>query len=131
MGTWAAGSFGNDSAGDWVIDLLENPSYLFIQETLSAAIEDPGDSMLCENAIAAAEVLCIVHGIVPGDYEEVSHNLAPAIEKLKQQSMPEGIKNLAVKSVKTIAKESELKELWEDDEEWTSHIEALALRLKA
>src|SRR5436190_549370 len=115
MGTWASGSFGNDSAGDWVVDLLENPSYLFIRETLSSSVEDPNDSTSNQNAIAAAEVLCIVDGVIPNDYEEVSHNLAPAIEKLKQEHMPDDLKKLALKAVEIIEKQSELKELWEDD----------------
>jgi hypothetical protein len=41
MGTWAAGSFDNDSAGDWVIDLKENPTFAFLRETLEASLEDP------------------------------------------------------------------------------------------
>jgi hypothetical protein len=31
MGAWAYGSFGNDDAGDWVIDLSEKPNFSFLQ----------------------------------------------------------------------------------------------------
>ena len=46
MGTWSVGSFGNDSAGDWLIDLLENPTYQFIRNTLLASIEGENYSLL-------------------------------------------------------------------------------------
>ena len=131
MGAWAAGSFGNDSAGDWVIDLLENPSYSFLEETLRASMEKLDDPMLNANAIAAAEVVSIIGNETnPKDYEEVSHNLLPAIEKLKQQKMPTHLKDLALQSVEMIAQDSELKELWEDDDDWISEIKALKKRLK-
>ena len=131
MGTWAAGSFGNDSAGDWIIDLLENPSYAFLEETLRASMEDPHDSMLNENAVAAAEVICIINtGTNPKDYDEVSHNLEPALEKLTQQEMPPRLGSLALQSVEMIEQNSELKELWEEDDEWADEIRALKQRLK-
>jgi len=131
MGTWATGSFGNDSAGDWVIEFSENPTFQFIKETLETSIEDPDDSMSNENAIAAAETLCILSGIIPNDYEEVSHNLEPVIAKLKEQPMPTDIKNLALKAVELIEKDSELKELWENDEDWITEIKKLKQRLKS
>lgn len=131
MGTWAVGSFGNDSAGDWAIDLLENPTFQFIKETLEASIEDPHDSMLNENAIAAAEVLCMLDGFIPADYDQVSHNLEPAIAKLKEQPLPANLKELALRSVESIEQDSELKELWEEDEDWASEIRALKQRLKS
>lgn len=131
MGTWAAGSFGNDSAGDWVIDLNENPTFAFIRETIEASIEDPQDSMVNENAIAAAEVLCILGGTVPKDYGEVDHNLAPAIAKLQEEPMPGDLKTLALQAIAVIEEASELKELWEEDEDWINEIHALKLRLQA
>ena len=132
MGTWATGSFGNDSAGDWVIDLLENPSYAFLEETLRASIEKSDDPMLNENAIAAAEVVCIVStGVKPKDYKEVSHNLTPAIKKLKQRKMPIHLKNLAIQTVVMIEQNSELKELWEGDNDWGAEIQVLKQRLQS
>ncbi|MCC6762859.1 MAG: DUF4259 domain-containing protein [Chitinophagaceae bacterium] len=135
MGTWSVNSFGNDSAGDWIIDLLENPTYDFIRETLLASMAGERYTLLNENAIAAAEVICIINGIKStdkfyvNDYEQVSHNLEPAIENLKQQVMPRDLKELALASISDIEKESELKEMWEDDEEWIAAIIALKERL--
>ena len=130
MGTWAVGSFGNDSAGDWAIDLLENPTFQFIKETLEASINDPHDSMFNENAIAAAEVRCMLDGFIPNDYDQVCHNLEPAMAVLKQQPVPNGLKQLALQVVEHIQENSELRELWEGDEEWNNEIKALKQRLK-
>lgn len=131
MGTWSVGSFGNDSAGDWIIDLLETPTYQFIRTTLLASTTEAHDKLSNENAIAAAEVLCIVEGFKANDsdYDQVAHNLEPALEKLRYQVMPSDLRELAFATVEDIEKESELKELWEDDEEWISEIKALKQRL--
>ncbi|SHN36826.1 DUF4259 domain-containing protein [Chitinophaga sp. CF418] len=131
MGTWAVGSFGNDSAGDWVMDLMENPTFEFIRETLEESIENPNDGMSNENAIAAAETICILNGVIPSDYEEVRHNLEPAIAKLKERSIPADLKALALTAIEIIEKDSEIKELWEGDEEWTAEIRELKRRLTA
>ena len=131
MGTWAVDSFGNDSAGDWIIDLKENPTYEFIRETLEACIDYPNDSMSNENAIAAAEVLCILKGIIPSNYHGVEHNLTPAIDALKELQQPNDLKFLALQAVDQIEKDSELKELWEGDEEWISELKSLRKRLQS
>lgn len=130
MGTWAEGSFGNDAAGDWVIELRETPTYEFIRETIQASIDIPDDASINEPAVAAAEVLCILDGKLPGDYEEVSHNLEPAIAILKQQKMPSDLKKLAIKCLDMILSDSELKDLWEDEEEWLAQIKNLISRLQ-
>jgi Domain of unknown function (DUF4259) len=135
MGTWSVSSFGNDSAGDWIIDLLENPTYGFIRETLIKSMSGERYSLFNENAIAAAEVICMLNGVKSAgkhfsyDYDQVSHNLEPAIENLKQQDMPIDLIGLALTSIGDIAKESELKEMWEDDEEWIASISELIERL--
>lgn len=131
MGTWAVGSFGNDAAGDWVIDLAGNPTYGFLRQTLQESIDAPGDSDTNSCAIAAAEVLCIVGGQLPGDYEEVAHNLLSPVALLQQQPVPVDLPALAVTCLKSILADSELKELWEDDQEWTADIQRLISQLEA
>ncbi|QHS59148.1 DUF4259 domain-containing protein [Chitinophaga agri] len=129
MGTWANGSFGNDDAGDWVIDFSEQPNFDFLTVTLQGSIDNPNDAGLNMCAIAAAEVICILDGKIPLDYEEVSHNLAEVIELLKSQPVPMNLRELAVIAVSGIIKQSELKELWEGDEEWEEEVSALKSRL--
>lgn len=129
MGSWGYGSFGNDGAGDWVCELLRNPSFVFIRKTLQASLDNPNDSWTNEQSIAAAETLCVLNGKVPPDYHEVSHNLEPAIEILKKQPRPTNLNEFALKVVEQIEKESELKELWEGMEEWAEEINNLKKRL--
>lgn len=129
MGAWAYGSFGNDDAGDWVIDLSEKPNFSFLAETLQNSIDDPEDAGYNCCAVAASEVICILDGKIPLDYEEVSHNLEPVIELMKSQPIPTNIRQLALKSINGIIKHSELKDLWEGDQEWEEEINALKSRL--
>lgn len=122
MGTWAAGSFGNDAAGDWVYELEENPTYEFLRETLQQGLDMLEDSDSNAAAIAAAEILCIVEGKLPADYDE--ENLGEPVASLKQEEMPDDLKALAISCLNAILEESELKELWEEagDEEWTGEV---------
>lgn len=129
MGTWAIGSFGNDDAGDWVMDLAEKPHFSFITETLQDSINNPDDGGINACAVAAAEVICILDGKIPPDYEEVSHNLEPAIQSLKSQPIPTNLKQLALKAISQIIEQSELKDLWEGDQEWEKEINDLKNRL--
>lgn len=130
MGAWATGSFGNDGAGDWAIDIAKNPTFDFLRESLQASIDNPNETRTNEQSIAAAETVCILNGQIPEDYEEVKHNLEPAVEILKRQVLPPDIKDLALLSVETIERDSELKELWEDDPDWIKEIKALKERLR-
>ncbi|SHL99638.1 protein of unknown function [Chitinophaga jiangningensis] len=129
MGTWNEGSFGNDEAGDWIIDLSETPTLEFIKATLQASIDNPNNVDFNLTAVAAAEVICILEGKIPADYHEVSHNLAPVIEILKQQQISSELKKLAIRCIIMIAADSELKECWEEDEEWEIEINSLMHRL--
>ncbi|RAJ87262.1 uncharacterized protein DUF4259 [Chitinophaga dinghuensis] len=129
MGTWSEKSFGNDSAGDWIIDLCETPTLEFIRETLQASIDNPMEADYNQPAIAAAEVICILDGKIPEDYHEISHNLEPILATLKGQQFPNGLRALAVRCIDMIATDSELKELWEDQEEWLDEINSLKQRL--
>ncbi|WP_276484066.1 DUF4259 domain-containing protein [Paraflavitalea pollutisoli] len=129
MGTWATGSFGNDGAGDWAIAMLENPTYDFLRQSLKDSIDNPDDTWTNEQSIAAAETVCILYGHIPADYEEVKHNLEPAVELLKQQVVPADIKKLAIDCVEAVEKASMLKDTWEGDPDWEAEIKALKERL--
>ncbi len=130
MGTWAVGSFGNDAAGDWVIDLAENPTYEFLRETLQNSIDMPDDSDTNASAVAAAEVICIIDGNLPADYIEVEHDLSSPVAALQQQPASGYLKPLAITCLNTILSSSELKELWENDEEWINDVRRLIQKLE-
>ena len=65
MGTWGVGSFENDQAGDWVLDLEESTGFEFLEQTLRK-VTSLGDEYLeaadSESAIAAAETLACLRG---------------------------------------------------------------------
>ena len=129
MGTWNEGSFGNDGAGDWVIDLSRTPTLEFIRETLQASIDNPDNASFNEPAVAAAEVICILDGKIPADNHEVAHNLEPVIGILKQQQISNTLREFAIKCIDMIATDSEMKECWEGAEEWVTEINNLKHRL--
>lgn len=129
MGCWAVGSFGNDAAGDYAIDLRENPTYEFLRQTFEISKNNLQEPWVNEQAVAAAEVICIIDGTIPDDYKEVEHNLAPAIAILKQQKFPADLKNLALQTLKLIERKSNLEDCWEGDEEWLAEMKALKERL--
>jgi len=134
MGTWSTGSFGNDTAGDWIIDLAENPTLDFINETLQNGLKILDDSDTNMQAVAAAEVICILKGHGPNGYEKdadgVNHNLDPVMEKLSTEHVPEALITLAIETINLIGSESELKELWDGDSEWDAEIADLKERLQ-
>jgi len=134
MGTWSERSFGNDDAGDWIVDLTENANLAFIEATLQATLDKPDDSGKNACAIAAAEVLCMLDGKIPAgyneDYDGVRDNLDPVILQMKPLVVSEALRLLALKAMDQILRKSELKELWEEDEAWMMEINALKDRLK-
>lgn len=129
MGAWNYGSFGNDGAGDWICELLDNPSFTFIHTSLQASLDCKDDTWINEQSIAAAEALCVFDGKIPPDYHEVSHNLEPAIQMLRKQPKPLNLNEFALQVVEQIEQRSGLKESWEDMEEWTQAISELKQRL--
>ena len=60
MGAWSHEPFGNDTACDWVYDLLETEDFSLIESALDAVMEN-GDEYLnsdvASEAIAAIEVI--------------------------------------------------------------------------
>jgi len=134
MGTWSFESFGNDAAGDWIMDLAETPTFSFLQATLQRYDSDgmpPIYPML--EAIAAAEVICILKGDGPDDDEEdrhgSNHNLDPTIKILRQQPLPPGLVALAIEVVIAIEKSEVFREYSEDDEECHDELKHLLTRL--
>ena len=135
MGSWSYESFGNDAAGDWIIGLLETPTFEFLQHTLQeynkARFDDPYPML---EAIAAAEVVSILKGNGPIDYHEdrhgSNHNLNPTLEVLQKQSLPAKLVILAVQVVTAIEISDVFKEYSEEYEEYHNELKGLIARLK-
>ena len=133
MGSWDVSSFGNDGASDWLDELLHAKGADRIFRALLAAGNIKAQDYLqvpeCECAIAAAELVAAGAG-------RPSPTLPPkASQWLQERSFTAGaeIVDLALRVVERVAKNSELKEVWDDTDsaqEWYGIIEDLQTRLR-
>lgn len=125
MGAWGLGSFENDTALDWVGDLMETRGLSVLKKALDIT---PGQSLDADEgseAIAAAEIVAALigrgRGELPEGVAEWMATVAPAeAQALRGQALQ------ALDAV--LSEESELRELWaetEDFEAWKGDVEAL------
>ena len=130
MGAWGHRSFENDDALDWVFELGESSDFSVISaafDALFAEQEDYLDAYYCTRALAAAEVVAALKGKPAGSLpDEVT-------AWLKGKTQPDdALTASAVKAVDAAVTDSELKELWEESEEfavWQSDVQGLLERL--
>ncbi|HMP03763.1 MAG TPA: DUF4259 domain-containing protein [Gemmatales bacterium] len=132
MGAWGTGSFDNDDAGDWVVELEAAEDFSPISSAFDAVLEVGDDYLELPEAgagIAAAEVVAALLGkpsseirILDGVVEWVTGKPPPPDRLVKQ----------ARRVVKRVLKDSELKECWEeatDAAAWQQGVEDLLRRL--
>ena len=122
MGTWAAGSFGNDAALDFVgemKDLAELPNIIGEIERRSSRL----DADAASAALAACDLLAARIGRPAAD--------VPDSAGLAQAEVAEAVLDTARSLVARVRDASELAELWaeEDDAEWQAALADLLLRL--
>lgn len=133
MGTWSHEPFGNDSACDWAYELEGKQDYAIVAQAINAAlVDDDGlDADVAVEAIAAAEVLAkaLGRGTQSDGYtEEVD-------AWLKAVNMPPPVALVAQARLaldRTLAPGSELRELWEEVDEferWQQSVQALKAAL--
>ena len=119
MGAWGTGSFENDDAMDWVIELEDAEGFQFLADALETVLEQKDDlpeAADCSVAICAAEVVAGLLGNPSDDLPE------EVMEWMEGQPDPsEVLLKLANNTLNLILKNSELRQLWEDTddyEEW-------------
>ena len=130
MGTWGTGLFEDDDAADWVWELQESADLGIVRAALEA-IERKSqylEAPECAVALAAAEIVAGLCGQpAQGLPEEVSAWIAA------HDSLPATpLKALALRVVQRVQSDSELRELWEESDEWggwSANVESLARRL--
>ncbi len=124
MGAWGPGIFENDEALDWVIDLEGTKDYSMVNDALETVNSGAGgylESPDCSNALAAAEVVAALAGNPAPDLpDEVISWL-----KGKKAADAKLIKS-AKSAVSAIARESELRELWKESDEYGSWKEVIS-----
>lgn len=135
MGAWSEGVFGNDSAEDWLDEFLIDPELDVIREAISA-VTSGDDSIEADEAnacLAACEVLARISGH-PSRQPVGTEELDEWIQE-NPQSVPEELLRLAIESIdKILGPNSELRELWEDEdqgEDWTAAVVDLKQRVAA
>jgi hypothetical protein len=133
MGAWGDGSFDNDDAADWLIDLVSGdtlePVLVAFDEVLTGEgyVEEDSGFMI----IAAGEVVALLRGKPGQDLPEHliawhdEHHL-PVDDTLAQQ---------AIQAVQMVHDASELRDFWEESPEdfqvWEQGVKDLLSRLQA
>jgi hypothetical protein len=122
MGAWGIGNFENDDAGDWVYDLEKSKDKSILHKALNSVLENSGyiEAPECCEALAAAEV---IYSGLSSDHSGISEEVIKWLVKkpglFKKPITFEA--SDAIKAIETINKilhSSELKELWEESDEF-------------
>ena len=128
MGAWGIGHFDNDDAGDWIWELEEAKS---LQPVISAFDEvdsslDYLDAGIACMALAAAETVAAVIGKPAADLPESIAAIVPHL------AADPALVSRARAAVETIGSDSELRELWEETDDfgkWQALVADLSARL--
>ena len=134
MGTWSHEPFGNDTASDWAYDLEEQKDFFLVAQAIQGVLdndEDYLDADLAVEAIAAAEVLAkaLGRGTQTDAYTE---KVDAWLASIKAKPSADLLSGAQAALARIMGPDSELKELWEDSEDfenWVSSIKALQTAL--
>jgi|CXWK01.1.fsa_nt_gi hypothetical protein len=136
MGAWGVDSFGNDDAADWAFGLDESHDLHLVEETLSRATvgsEEYLEAPVASEAVAAAEAVARLRGPA-GESTGYSDSVDRWVARVGKPPS-EAVVRLAIRALdRIVAPDSELRELWEDSEDfaaWTDAIRELRGRLVA
>ena len=117
MGAWAAGSFDNDDACDWVWELAEAEDLSILEEAFSRVIDADGclEAPDCSIGIAAAEVVAALRQC------PVTHPPDEVVAFVVRISTPPSpaLVSSALRTLERIKTQSELQELWDESESRT------------
>ena len=136
MSTWGLGIFENDDAMDWVYELQESDDLSLVEsalDTLIGGIGDYLDAYDCAVALAAAEV---VAALVGNPFDDLPEEVADWVDRQQENGALEIDTDLvrrSVQGVDAVVGESELKELWVENEElesWYTVVDDLLERLR-
>jgi len=123
-------SFENDDALDWVIELEGAPDITILEVTLAAVLdsgEEYLDAFVCSTALAAAEVVAALAG-------KPSPKLPDEVAQwVEGKGEPDSfLVSNAKRATQVVLGGSELKELWEETDEfelWQADVKGLLARL--
>ncbi len=132
MGAWGAGSFDNDDACDWINDLSNSKNETIIYQAIETINSSDGyiEAPECSIAIAAVEVILAIYG---KSTEKFPDEIKEFIDTIESKPNRESI-NDAIKALSRIKTDSELKELWGENNEnnqWQNNVNYMINKLKA
>lgn len=140
MGTWGLKNFENDGAADFAADVQEGDKSL-IKDAILKVAELSNDEYLeapdCENALAAIEFIAAFKGRPSDDLPEEMMDWIKKNDLLEFKTGFFGkrldIVELSKKALDRIMNNSEMKELWEEGDEyfeWKKIVEDLKARIQ-
>lgn len=116
MGAWGPGSFENDDASDWADDLEGSSGIGMIKEALKTVEKNKyPESPDCCIALAAAEVVAAAKGKPSSDFPD---GLRDWLAAHKDLSAIKALDKTTVNVINKVQLKSELKELWEESDDW-------------
>lgn len=132
MGTWGIGTFEDDTACDWLDELLEDPSVDFLRNTLATPDEGYIEIDQCMAFLAAAEIIAGVIGTPRPGLPDRALRVMSAFSS----AAVEDLRAIASQKVRRVlAEHSEARELWEENQEdfpkWRDGVLDLCRRLEA
>ncbi len=132
MGAWGIDVFDNDEASDWLHELGTSGDIGLLSESLASAaapyLEAPeAERLLC----AAAAIAASLEKTAGGEPEKLMEWAVASNKDEVRALVPEAIAGVS----RVLADESELRELWQENEEeypaWESQLKGLIERLRA
>ncbi|WP_309571056.1 DUF4259 domain-containing protein [Deinococcus sp.] len=128
MGTWGTGSFDNDSAADFIKEVVED-GVVALREALEIVLDPDLEYVEVEEgsrAMAAAEIIA---ALTSGDHRNITDDdLLSWVEEADAKSVT-GQREQALDAVdRVLGPDSELPELWEDSDdlrEWQRDVQRL------
>ena len=118
MGAWGINTFENDDAADWFAEFCDEPNEELLFDAFST-VNEIGDDYLeapeSSAALAAAEIVAALQGKPSPHLPEEAQN---CVRQLNFQSSDELI-SAARKAIARIQTDSELKELWEESDDFS------------
>ena len=130
MAAWAADSFSNDDALDWLIAFTDAPTLEMLRDTLDSILaeDEELEAPDCSEAIAAAEIVASLNGRPSPKIPEDLRGWLATDHGLDTKVMAP----LARKAMARILAGSELQELWDQSDSkaaWRAEMADLMARL--
>lgn len=130
MGTWGVKTFENDGTSDWLWELEETSDNSALVAALNQEETDYLDAADGEIILAAAE---IIYGLAHEPRPGIPENAVKWISKHRDLDVSPLVAKAIAMIDLVLADKSELRELWEENEdkypEWHAHVMELRSKL--